>query len=158
MGYEISDEERERRRERALKLKEEGKIGPQFGHLGGRPRKPRVSELLADEARKDADQILAVLKNGIRSDSEKTALAYLQTWVGIEHEETKLRLAEEKQEFDIGKASREELIAYLAESLSSGPLAAEIGNVIDGTAEDITDVGELGREQSEGDGASSEAS
>lgn len=158
MGYEISDEERERRRQRALQLKEEGKIGPQFGKLGGRPRKPRVSEILAEEARKDADQMLKVLKDGIRSDSEKTALAYLQTWVGLEHDEAKLRLAEEKQEFDIGQASRDELIKFLAASLSEGPLADQIGQVIDGTAEDIGDTGELGHEQSEVDGGSSEAS
>jgi hypothetical protein len=38
----VSDEERETRSERAHRLIAEGKIGPQFGALGGRPRKTSV--------------------------------------------------------------------------------------------------------------------
>ena len=134
--------------ERALQLKEDGKIGGQFGKLGGRPRKPRASEKVAEAAQKDADQIIKVFKDLVTSDSEKTRLAAANSWLAVEQEETKLRLQEERQEFDIGQASREELLNFMKTALSSGTLADQLG-VVDGSAEDITESRQLGHGDSE---------
>lgn len=141
--------------ERAMQLKEDGKIGGQFGKLGGRPRKPRASEILAEEARKNTEEFIEVLKRGISSDSEKTALAYLQTWIGFETEETRLRLQEERQEFDIGKASREELIAFMKETLKPGnPVSKQLG-AYDIDESDIRELGDSGHGDSEASGSGS---
>ena len=130
--------------ERAMQLKEDGKIGGHFGKLGGRPRKPRASEKVAEAAQKDAEKIIKVFKDLVESDSEKTRLAAANSWLAIEQEETKLRLQEERQEFDIGQASREELLNFMKSALQSGsPIAEQLG-VIDGTAEDIGESRELG--------------
>jgi hypothetical protein len=135
---------------RARELQEDGKIGGHFGKLGGRPRKPRASEKVAEQAQKEADSIIAVFKDLVNSESEKTRLAAANSWLAVEQEETRLRLQEERQEFDIGQASREELLNYLREALASGsPLANQLG-VIDGTATDIdSELGELGHGDSE---------
>jgi hypothetical protein len=136
-----------------MQLKEDGKIGGQFGKLGGRPRKPRASEMVAEAARKEAENIIKQLKEGLADESAKTRLAYIQTWLGVEHEEAKLRLQEERQEFDIGQASREELLSYMKSALKPGSaLAAQIG-VVDGTATDITEPRELGHGDSEASGS-----
>jgi hypothetical protein len=142
-------------KERALQLKEDGKIGGQFGKLGGRPRKPRASEKVAEAAQKDADNIIKVFRDLVKSDSDKTRLAAANSWLAIEQEETKLRLQEERQEFDIGKASREELLNYMKQVLTPGsPIASQLG-VIDGEATDITEPRELGHGHPEASGSGS---
>lgn len=139
---------------RARELQEDGKIGGHFGKLGGRPRKPRAMEKVAEAATKEAENIIAVFKEGIKDDSMKTRLSAANSWLAIEQEETRLRLQEERQEFDIGQASREELIAYMKVALASGsPLAKSLG-IIDGTAEDVTEPRELGYGDSEASGSS----
>ena len=141
--------------ERAMQLKEDGKIGGHFGKLGGRPRKPRAMEKVAEAAQKEADNIIKVFKDGIEDDSMKTRLAAANSWLAIEDRETQLRLQEERQEFDIGQASREELLNYMKEALQpGGPLAASMG-IVDGTAEDITEPRELGHGDSEASGSGS---
>lgn len=135
--------------ERALQLKEDGKIGGQFGKLGGRPRNPRASEKVAEAAQKDADKIIKVFKDLITSDSEKTRLTAANSWLAVEQEETKLRLQEERQEFDIGQASREELINFMKTALKTGSPVAEQLGVVDGSAVDITQSRELGHGDSE---------
>jgi hypothetical protein len=135
--------------ERALQLKEDGKIGGHFGKLGGRPRKPRASEKVAEAAQKEADNIIKVFSDLIQSDSEKTKLAAANSWLAIEQEETKLRLQEERQEFDIGQASREELLNFMKDALKAGsPIADQLG-VVDGSAVDITESGQLGHGDAE---------
>ena len=139
--------------ERAMQLKEDGKIGGQFGKLGGRPRKPRAMEKVAEAATKEAEDIIQVFKDGIRDDSMRTRLNAANSWLAIEQQETQLRLQEERQEFDIGKATREELISYMKGVLQPGsPVAAQLG-VIDGDATDITGLGELGHGDSEASGS-----
>lgn len=145
----LSDEERERRRQNALELKKQGKIGPQYGKLGGRPRKPRAMEKVAEAATQEADKIIQVFKDGVDDESMKTRLAAANSWLAIENEETKLRLAEERQDFDIGQASREELLKFVATAISSGPVADQLGEFVDGSATDITDVGGLGHNDPE---------
>jgi hypothetical protein len=139
---------------RARELQEDGKIGGHFGKLGGRPRKPRAMEKVAEEAQKESAKIIQVFKDLVESDSEKTRLAAANSWLAIEQQETQLRLQEERQEFDIGQASREELLAYMKEALASGsPIAQQLG-FVDGTATDITEPRELGHGDSEASSSS----
>src|SRR5437588_12751929 len=54
--------------ERAKQLLAEGKIGPQFGHLGGRPRKPRAGEAVAAAARQNSDRIVGALLEALNAN------------------------------------------------------------------------------------------
>jgi len=141
--------------ERAMQLKADGKIGGQFGKLGGRPRKPRASEKVAEAAQKDADNIIKVFRELVNSDSEKTRLAAANSWLAIEQEETRLRLQEERQEFDIGQASREQLLEYLSQALSPGTALSTTLEYYEGSAVDLDEPRELGHEHSETDSSSS---
>lgn len=139
--------------ERAMQLKEDGKIGGHFGKLGGRPRKPRAMEKVAEAATKEAEDIIKVFKDGIHDDSMRTRLNAANSWLAIEDRETQLRLQEERQEFDIGQASRDELLKYMKEALKTGsPIADQLG-VVDGSAVDITESRQLGHRDSEASGS-----
>lgn len=154
----ISDEERKRRSERALQLKAEGKIGGQYGKLGGRPRKPRATEIAAEEARNNAEDLIQVFKDGIDPENPmKIRLASANSWFGIEQEEAKLKIQEEKLDFDIEKANRDDLVEYLKNALTEGPLADQIQRQFDAesTAEDITDAESVGFGNAASDGGSS---
>lgn len=110
-------------------------------------------EKAAESAQKHADEIIKVFIDGINDDSMKTRLAAANSWLSIEQEEAKLQLQEEKQEFDIGQASRDELIEFLANALTEGNIAEQLA-AIDGTAEDVTDVEVAGLQPPQGDGDS----
>ena len=143
--------------ERALQLKEDGKIGPQFGAKGGRPRKKRATEMAAEKARAHADQITKVFLDGIDEEQPmRMRLAAANSWLGIEQEEAKLQLQEEKHDLDLENASRDDLIGFLADALTQGNLAEAVGPIIDAESEDITNVAELGHRPSETDGDGSQ--
>lgn len=115
-----SEEELERRRQQMIKLREEGKVGPQFGKLGGRPKKPRATELLAQEAEKHKDELLAVLKDGIDpSQNTSTRLRALEQWLNIERDERKTEMEEEEHD---AKMSRDELMTEFSKRLNSNPM------------------------------------
>lgn len=139
----ISDEERERRRQNALALTAEGRIGPQFGKLGGRPRKPRASEMIAEKVASDADEIYKKLIDILRTGKEGAAIKAIQTMLQVEEKERRAQVEEVR---DLEKAKRDELLEIVATGLRE--LASE-GIVIDGWAVEITDA-ELER-VSEGD-------
>ncbi len=55
----LSDKEIERRKDNANKLVKEGKIGgSEFGKLGGRPRKRRANEEVAEAAREHIEAVI----------------------------------------------------------------------------------------------------
>jgi hypothetical protein len=114
MGIQISDEERQRRRERANALVAEGKIGgPRPG--SGRPRKKRASEIIAEQVEKRAQQISGALFDGLHKDQPQhirhDAAAKL---LAIEQKEHELTIEEERE---LRSASRAELIEGLFERL-----------------------------------------
>lgn len=119
----ISPEGREKLSRLAKERVEKGVMGgAKFGKKGGRPRKPRASQEVAEEARKAAQDLVQVFKDGI--DPEKpmgTRLKAAELWLGIEEKEAKLQLAEEKQDEQL---DRDEIIKRLAQGLLSGAVGA----------------------------------
>lgn len=116
----LSPEERKRRSERMQKLRKEGKVGPEYGKLGGRPKKPRASELLAQEAEKHKDELLSVLKDAIDPNQPiGVRQKALDQWLAIEREERKMEMDEEEH---YAKMDREELMDDIAKRLSSNPM------------------------------------
>lgn len=100
-------------------------MGPQFGHLGGRPRKPRVGAILAEEARRRADEIVDALAAGMAKDqpAEQRGRA-AERWARLAHREGELQRREEEVDVrrpdlpDYASMDRAELVSSLARVLA----------------------------------------
>lgn len=148
---ELSDEERERRRQNMQKLRDEGKIGPQFGKLGGRPRKPRATEMIAERARQHSEEIAQVFIDAIDPEQPmKVRLEAANSFAKIDRDEAQLKLQEDK--FDVEHADKNELVTYLAGILEDSPVgAAIIEGFVDSTAEVDENTRELESGTASGD-------
>lgn len=108
----ISDEERERRRERARQLHQEGKFGGDQG--GRRPRNVRASELIAQKAQEHSDKVVKVFLDAIDPKQPITVRLQAATkWLEAENKEAALQLKEEREAF--AKKSPDELLAGIVE-------------------------------------------
>lgn len=93
----ISEEERERRRKMARELHSQGKFGGRQPG-SGRPKKKRASEIVAEQARVEAENIIEVFRDSIRSDNPASVrLNAAREWLKIEQSEADLQLREERQ-------------------------------------------------------------
>lgn len=131
----ISEEERERRRQNMLKLHQEGRAGAEFGKMGGRPKKPRASEHVAEQVREDAELFYQRMREIVLEGGEKVASATFNTLMKIEEQERKITVEEEEK---IDQLRREELLALVYEQLRE---ATESGIITVGDAEIIRDEG-----------------
>lgn len=131
----ITDEERERRRQNMLRLHEEGRAGAEYGKMGGRPKKPRASEHVAEKVREDAELFYERMREIVLEGGEKVASSTFQTLLKIEEQERKITVEEEEK---IDQLRREELLAFVAEQLRE---ARESGIITVGDAEVIRDEG-----------------
>lgn len=133
----LSDEERERRRQNALALKEKGLIGPQFGKLGGRPRKPRANTTVAEKTAEKGDAIfsrlMSIVEDGMDSQSIKAAQTLLKT-------EELERQIQEKEVLNIEQAKRDELLEIVAGGLQELQDTGILPGFIDGWAIEVTDA------------------
>ena len=131
------------RSQRAAQLVAEGRLGgPTYGRLGGRPRKPRAGELVAEAARENAAQIIAAFEAGVvEGVPPSTRASVAEKWLKIESAEAQLQLEEERQEAE--HLDRETLIKTLADKLAGNGLAAQLlrdelvrrnGQTIEGSA------------------------
>lgn len=106
MAREISDEERQRRRELAQRLHAEGRFGgPQPG--SGRPRKPRASQIIAEEVAKKAEE----LKQGLFTLAEEgRGELKLKAIVKLLEIEDKERQIADAERADFENMKRDELM------------------------------------------------
>ena len=159
----LTPQERERRSELAKKLNAEGKFGGrEYGKLGGRPRKPRVSALVAEEASANAQAIVDVFKDAIdKSQDIRVRLKAASEWMNIEVNEEELRIKEERA---LEGMQRDQLIGEVAKrvgalvegglldpralGLPGGDALEASHRAADGTWE-VRDSGEPGRDPSE---------
>jgi hypothetical protein len=122
-------------------LRAEGKMGPQFGRLGGRPRKDRApvekpqtaAQAVAAAARANRDKIAKVYTDAIQAGvSETTRLRAVGSWLGVEGEEAEREIREAEAEVErkaLESMSRDELVGELASMFSKTPeLAALLRN------------------------------
>jgi hypothetical protein len=120
----LSDAERKRRSEAAKKRIAEGKIGGQFGKLGGRPRKNRASDHVADAAEKNKAKMVSALEDALEDDqSISTRLKAVEQWLAIEDKNRRLEMDEEEH---FAKMSREELAEHLAARFANNPVLIKI--------------------------------
>lgn len=102
-------------KERYQQLRDDGKVGPQFGKLGGRPRKPRAAEVVAEHARKEADRIIGALDDALDEEQPiRVRMEAAQAFIRIEKDEASLQLDEDR----VDTMPREQLEAEFAEMLS----------------------------------------
>ncbi len=141
----ISEEEREKRRQRAIELhakkREDGRPvfgGPQPG--SGRPRKKRASEVVAERVAEEGDAIAAAIIENLADDKPATVrLQAAKTALDFEAQEEKRK----REEGDLRGKTNDELIDLIARGASElyqqGRLDAAItdGMVLDGEAEEI---------------------
>lgn len=134
----ISDEERERRSRRAKELVAAGKLGgAKFGAMGGRPRVPRASELVAEKVRKSADEIAAAIIDNLSPNKpDHIRLAAARQALEVEAQEERARQTEER-EFE--KMSDPQLAAFLAEALTGLKGADALGMLFDFSDDDVID-------------------
>jgi hypothetical protein len=133
-----TEEEKEEQRQRMLALHEEGRAGGQFGKLGGRPKKKRPQERMAERARDEGDyfydKLIEVIENGRMGDRRQAIMNILE----IVESERKIEV-EEEQRFE--DRSRTELVedvrGQLAELLRRRVIATP-GDIIDGRATEIS--------------------
>ncbi len=111
----ISEEERERRRQNMLRLHQEGRAGAEYGKMGGRPREPRASEQIAERVSQHADEYFQRLHEIVLEGGEKTAIAAFKALTDIEERERKIIIEEEEK---IDQLRREELLALVQQQLS----------------------------------------
>src|ERR1043166_1444853 len=114
----ISEQERERRREMARRLHAEGRLGgSEFGKLGGRPRKVRASELVAERAKDEAKLIAQTFLDALQSEKVPmhVKVAAAEKWLAIEHREDELKLKEDKA---LEGLHKDALVSRVGEMLS----------------------------------------
>jgi hypothetical protein len=138
-----SPQERERRRQVALRLHREGKLGTRAHQESGRRARSRKASDLAQKLVRDNEQLIEktlkeILKTGTRSQQLKAVESLLK--LGLQAE--RLDVAEDRM--DAEGRSREELIAMMAARLSTGPGAvilaremAERHGIVEATAADV---------------------
>lgn len=115
----ITPEERQRRSDAMRERMKQGKVGPQFGALGGRPKVKRASELVAEQAAKDAARIVQVFQDAIDpGQTITTRLKGAQGYLDIEKDERRLEMDEEEHHANM---SQGDLAAYLAEKIKNNP-------------------------------------
>ena len=98
--------------------------GAKFGKMGGRPRKARAADRVAQAAQEDptARQIIQVFRDAINpAQPMSIRLKAAEAWLGVEREEAKIALQE--ADTTAKQHSRDELIALLAGKLTTGPAA-----------------------------------
>lgn len=134
---ELSDEERERRRQRALALHEEGKFGgPQPG--SGRPRKKRVSEVIADQVDEEAQIFFDRLMQIVREGTDSNAITAARELISISEKEA---IRKDREDERIDDMHRDQLILLVATQLKELSDRGLIPNlpIIDGELVEVTD-------------------
>lgn len=113
-SYNISEEERQRRSERARQLVKQGKIGGvQKG--AGRPKKERASEVVAEKIREDGERIYRALRKALNSKSDSVALKAALAMIQIEREEEEYQAKEEQRMYE--NLSREKLLEMVGQHI-----------------------------------------
>jgi len=141
----ISEEERQRRSERAKEMVKKGIIGGDRRSEGaGRPKVKKATEKVAEEADRNASKMVKELKDVLENGKPSEKLKAIDLWLSIAIKEEEKR--DKKELEQIKNASREELIKLVGQQiiplLQSGikiPGLDQIEETITVEAEEIKD-------------------
>lgn len=134
-----TEEEKEEQRQRMLALHEEGRAGGQFGKLGGRPRKKRPQERMAERARDEGDyfydKLIEVIENGRMGDRRQAIMNILE----IVEKERQIEVEEEKRFDDLRRDELVSVVSGQLEQLLARRVIGNAGDVIDGRATEVSE-------------------
>lgn len=107
------------------RLRAQGKVGPEFGKMGGRPsKKARAADFLAAEAEKHGKEMLSALKDALDpSQNVSTRLKAVEQWLKIEDTSRRAEIEEEKH---FAEMSRDELMEQFARKLNENPMLKQL--------------------------------
>lgn len=130
-------------KERYQELLEDGKIGPEYGKLGGRPRKRRASEEIADMVPDELERIKAAFRDGL--DPEKSGIERrIKTGKDLLAIEEKEELRKEREADRGRERSRDFMLQALVERLAGDtPAARELKRRLTQEEEEIIDAEEV---------------
>ena len=122
----LTDEQRRQLSERAKEMHRQGKIGgAKYGRMGGRPRKPRASEAVAEAAEQHSAEIVAALRIGVRQGTPEQRSRSAERFLALAQREDQLRLkAQEAASREKRDLSRDQVMQELVEKLTAGPMGA----------------------------------
>lgn len=131
--------------ERARQLRADGKIGPEFGKLGGGRKRQHVTaaKAVAEMAAEEAEAIKQVFRDGIDPSSPVgIRLAAAEKILKIEGEQVDREIRAEQAEFD--RMNKEQLVGSVLEMLgelgAAGALAREVQGLIGDGGGEIVDA------------------
>ena len=139
---ELSPEARDKLSRLAKERHARGEFGgPKFGRMGGRPRKKRVAERVAEAAQRDemARDIIKVFQDAI-DDSQPISIRLKGAMALHEIERDEARTVLKEVEQDAKQHSRDELISILSDKLTSGTTAAILRRQLEAEAIPDADV------------------
>lgn len=133
-----TEEEREEQRQRMLALHEEGRAGGEFGKLGGRPRKKRASEEIANRVSAEAEEYFErmddIAKNGRNAESLKA----IQTLLAVEENERQIEVEEQRHYEELNKTQLIEVVRAQYAELLRRRVIDESGVPVEGGLREIS--------------------
>jgi hypothetical protein len=133
----ISPEERERRRQRAIQQHQKVVVDEETGlerrafggpqPRSGRPRKPRASEVIAEKVQGDAEDFYAKLKEIADGKNAGEARKAIMDLLAIEEKERVIKVQDDR---DIDNMKRDELMKFITQQLAE--LGIDLPEVIEG--------------------------
>lgn len=134
----LSPEVREKLRENAKAMVASGKIGGARPG-SGRPRKKRASEIVAERAVEEADNIVSAFSDALKDHNPASVrIKAAESWLKIEHDETKLKMEEERH---VDEMKTNEIIELVVNKLGKLVNAGVLPDIIDGQAVDVIEKG-----------------
>lgn len=132
----ITEEERERRRQNALELRAQGKLGgAQKG--AGRPKKDRAQTLVAEKVKEDGEKIYKTLSHLLMNGSDAVRLKSALAMLEIEAKENDIQNKEQEKDYE--NKSRDDLLLLLKERFDTlREQGVDIDAIIMGRAKDIS--------------------
>lgn len=121
----LSPEQRKARSDAAKKKIAEGKLGgAENGAKGGRPRKKRASQVVAEQAQENGAKIAKVFLDGMDDDNPHSIrMKAASEMIKIENNEAKLQIDEAEQ---MRKMDHNALVTQVAEQFAGNPVVMNI--------------------------------
>ena len=136
--YNLSDEERAKRKARALELHKAGKFGGKQPGAGPKPKKT-ASEIVAAKAAKEAKKIVAAFSDALEPHNPASVRVQAATqWIKLEQEEKKLKMEEERH---VDQLQTNQLIEFIQERFDRLNDAGILRDVVDAEVVDSSPEG-----------------
>jgi len=134
-----TDEEKEEQRQRMLVLHEEGRAGGQFGKLGGRPKKKRPQERMADRAMDEGDRLYDRLITIVDNGRDAAAIQAVKAILEVVESERKIEVEEEQRFAELARTDLIEVVRSQYAELLRRRVIIDPSGSIDGRATEVSE-------------------